>query len=176
MRPLARSGELGARRAADDLGEQERDTGRLGPGQRSIAGAAASIATQAWVRGPDDSLDLGEGEVAFPYYVANEGSGIALNVRHGVEVDGNDEEFGEGMEFRSLKPGENAPIRDPVSGKLLQIRPLAVVKPERGLGTDWQTRPRRYWARFENVFGEQFETRNPFDPQQSATLTLLRGP
>lgn len=137
-----------------------------------------ATATQAWVRGPDDPLQLGlgAGQVAFPYYLANEGSGIALNIRHGVEVDGNDEAFGEGMEFRVLRPGESQPILDPASGKLLQIRPLAVVKAEHELGTGWEKRPRRYWARFENVFGEQFETRNPFDPQQSATLTRLRGP
>ena len=36
--------------------------------------------------------------------------------------------------------------------------------------------PRRYWARFENVFGESFETHNPLDPWQSATFKRLSVP
>ena len=134
-------------------------------------------ATQAWVRGPEDplQLDLSAEQIGFPYYLANEGSGIALNIRHGVEIDGKDEEFGEGMEFRVLRPGETAPILDATTGRLLQIRPLAVVKAEHELRSGWETRPRRYWARFENVFGERFETRNPSDPQKSATFTRLPG-
>jgi hypothetical protein len=133
--------------------------------------------TQVWLRGPDDALklDLQAGQVAFPYYLANEGTGIALNIRHGVELDGDDEEFGEGSELRVLRPSETVPIRDPTSGQLLQIRPLAIVKAEHELRSEWEKRTRRYWVRFENVFGERFETRNPFEPQESATFTRLPG-
>ena len=124
--------------------------------------------TQSHVSGPDDVLDVAQGQIGFPYYIANEGDGIALNVRHGVEIDGEDMEF-EGGEFRVLRAGETAPPRDPVTYELL-FRPVAIVRAEHELPPAWEVRPRRYWARFENVFGERFETRSPLDPRQSATF------
>ena len=128
--------------------------------------------TAPWVRGPDDRLDLAEGQIGFTYYLANEGDGIALNIRHGVEIDGQDSEFG-GGEFRVLRAGETVPILDPASGQLLQIRPLTVVMPEHELPPNWEVRPRRFWARFENIFSEPFETRNPIDPRESARFKRL---
>lgn len=62
------------------------------------------------IRGPDDDLDLNEGMVAFPYYLSNEGTGLALNIRHGVEIAGSDFEFGDGMESRVLRPRTAAKV------------------------------------------------------------------
>lgn len=118
------------------------------------------------VSGPD-SLDVAAGEVGFPYRLSNEGGGIALNIRHGVEIDGTDYTFGDGMETRALGPGQSMPPPDSQFGG---FRPLVIAKPERDLPAGWQSRPRNYWARFDNALGERYETRNPLDPQQPATF------
>jgi hypothetical protein len=128
--------------------------------------------TGPYVRGPDDRLSLAEGQIAFPFYLANEGDGIALNIRHGVEIDGQDSEF-TGGEFRALRTGEKAPPVDPVSGQVMEGRPLTIVKAEHELQPGWEVRPRWYWARFENVFGEPFETRSSNDPRESPLFIRL---
>lgn len=133
----------------------------------------AHATTGAWVSGPDDQLDLSEGDIAFPYYLSNEGTGLAMNIRHGVEVGGVSYEFGEGMEIRALRPGESAPPVD-YGTKVLVVRPFTVVRQEQTLPSAWRELARTYWAKFENVFGEQFETRNPNDPRQSAAFMRLR--
>lgn len=120
--------------------------------------------------GPDDNLDISEGQIAFPYYLANEGTGIALNIRHGVEIDGIEYPFGEGLLMRVLRPGEEVPLRDPITAKLVQLRPFATVMNKSELPPGWPNVARVYWTRFENVFGERFETRNPLDPRVSASF------
>lgn len=124
-------------------------------------------ATRDAVRGPDQFLDLSEGVVGFPYRLTNEGGGIALNIRHGVELDGTDYQFGDGMEVRALGPGWSIPPPDSDIGG---FRPLVLAKAERDLPAQWQSLPRRYWARFDNALGERYETRNPIDPWQPATF------
>jgi hypothetical protein len=59
----------------------------------------------AAIRGPNDDNDIGEREIAFGYGLTNEGTGVALNVRHGVEIGGIEHAFGDGMEFRAVRPG-----------------------------------------------------------------------
>ncbi len=39
----------------------------------------------------------------------------------------------------------------------------------------WEGRGRNYWASFENVFGERFETRNPTSPNVPAVFRKLDG-
>jgi hypothetical protein len=124
-------------------------------------------------RGPNDDLDLGEGEIAFAYYLTNEGPGVALNVKHGVKVGGVEYRFGGGMEFRTARPGEVLPPLDDGATEPVPSRFLTVVVPEHELPDDWRTLGRTYWTRFENVFGEQFETRNPDEPRRSATFLRL---
>jgi type II secretory pathway pseudopilin PulG len=127
------------------------------------------------VRGRNDPLRLGlaDAEVGFPYYLSNEGTGIALNIRHGLEVAGREYEFGGGMETRVLRAGESFPPRDPLTGRLGKVRPLLIVRDESDLPPQWQTMSPTLWARFENVFGDQFETRSPFDPQSSAAFARI---
>ena len=120
------------------------------------------------LRGPDEGADLGPGEVAFRYRLANEGTGVALNIRHGVEVGGVEREFGEGMEMRSLRPGEEVPP----PGRVTALA-FSVVVPEAELPSHWASQSRTYWACFESVFGDQFETRNPHDPHQSAAFMRI---
>jgi hypothetical protein len=67
-------------------------------------------------QGPDDYLMLSEGYIGFTYRLTNEGGGIALNIRHGIEVGGRDFEFGGGMETRALGPGQSMPPADSALG------------------------------------------------------------
>lgn len=130
-------------------------------------------ALKGMVRGPDERLNIDSGYVAFEYRLSNEGTGIALNVRHGVELDGVDHEHGDGMEVRVLRAGENDPPIEAATGRLVLMQGFIVVLPaaraEESAGLDART----YWARFENVFGERFETRNPIDPRQSASFMRI---
>ena len=50
------------------------------------------------VKGPDTIFEVGPGEVGFRYRLINEGTGVALNIRHGVELCGILREHGDGME------------------------------------------------------------------------------
>lgn len=102
----------------------------------------------AAVHGPNDDLDLGEGEVAFLYYLSNEGTGPALNIRHGVEIGGTDYPFGGGMEYRTARPGEFLPPLDEGATQPVPSRFLSVVVPEHQLPERWRSLTRTYWASF----------------------------
>lgn len=123
------------------------------------------------IKGPDEGADLSAGQVGFRHRLANEGTGVALNIRHGVEVAGIRREFGDGMEVRTMRPGEQLP-------KAGQVTALAftVVFNEHELPEGWQGAERTYWARCENVFGERFETRNPHDARGSAAFIRIEEP
>jgi hypothetical protein len=125
--------------------------------------------------GPDDDYSIHDDEIAFAYFIANEGTGIALNIRHGVEIDGHDFEFGQGMQTRVLRPGESLPIRDATTGGLIWRTALSVVRRRNQMIDGWERRGRNYWASFENVFGERFETRNPTSPNIPAIFRKLDG-
>jgi hypothetical protein len=173
----ADSEEARRRRAQQDerLGQQIAAVGGIADETRAAARAQLqpivfAHAIGAHVRGPNDNLGISEGQLAFPYFLANEGTGIALNIRHGFELAGTKYEFGGGMEMRVLRAGEESPLRDPATGKLVQIRPFAAVVSERVLPADWPNVAPVYWTGFDNVFGERFETRNPSDPRLSASF------
>jgi hypothetical protein len=125
--------------------------------------------------GPDDEYRITDGQVGFGYRLKNEGTGLALNIRHGVTVDGQEVEYEEGQ-WRALRPGEAQPAFDYVDplGHFIRVPPWVVVGDQRRLPSDWSHRI--YWARFENVFGERFVTRNPSDPTQAAEFERLDGP
>jgi len=122
--------------------------------------------------GPNDAFDLSEGEVGFPYHLANEGTGVALNIRHGVEVDGEDYEFGDGMHVGVLKAGEQAPEFDPQTGSA-SYPPWVVRLTIESLPEDWRAASRSYWVKFSSVFGERYETRNSADPTVASVLRRL---
>jgi len=112
---------------------------------------------------------LNPGQVGFGYKLANEGTGLAINIRHGIEIAGERFEYGGGMQWRALAPGERQPADDFLDqGNWIRITPLAVVVDERELQENWAVQLRHYWAEFESVFGERFRTRNSIDPRQPA--------
>jgi hypothetical protein len=112
------------------------------------------------------------GEVGFGYRLTNEGTGIALNIRHGLEIAGRLIEFGSGMQMRALRPGETQPPADYLdpNGHMIQFLPLVVASALASLPEDWAMLPRYYWAEFENVFSERFRTSNPSLPDQPASF------
>lgn len=118
------------------------------------------------ITGPNEEADLGPGEVGFQYRLINEGTGVALNIRHGVELCGIVREHGDGVEVRSMRPAERLPPGRPAGTALA----FTVVFREDELPAGWRNEARAYWASFENVFGEAFKTANPHDPHQSAAF------
>jgi hypothetical protein len=120
------------------------------------------------IKGPNDGADLGPGEVGFRYRLINEGTGVALNVRHGVELCGIEREYGDSMEVRSMRPAEELP-----PGGRTTALAFTVVFREDELPESWPREARAYVARFENVFGEAFKTANPHDPHQSAAFMRI---
>ncbi len=93
----------------------------------------------AGIKGPDEGADLGPGEVGFRYTLINEGTGVALNIRHGVELCGMVREHGDGMEVRSMRPGEKLPV---VGGVI--DSPFMVVFREDELPAGWPKEARAY--------------------------------
>jgi hypothetical protein len=121
----------------------------------------------AGISKPGESDEIGEGERAFPYRLSNEGTGVALNITHGVEIEGIEKAFGDGMHLVSLGPGITIP---PDEGLDPTHRRFEAPFREDELPENWGIASRTYWVRFENVFGEQFETRVPYNPQQSSAF------
>jgi hypothetical protein len=151
-----------ARQIAASIAQSEaiRDAARVMVQARVIGHVTGPTMT-----GPDETWSLGVGETAFQYRLVNEGSGPALNIRHGIELGGNEYEWGGGMETRSLGPGEASP---PFNDALGSHRPLTVVVPTSELPERWAVDGYKIWARFDNALGERYETRNPNDPQRRA--------
>jgi hypothetical protein len=52
---------------------------------------------------------LNPGQVGFGYKLANEGTRLAISIRHGVEIASARFEYGGGMQWRALRPGERQP-------------------------------------------------------------------
>lgn len=130
------------------------------------------------VRGPNDEFDLSEDLAAALYYLSNEGTGLALDLEHGVLIGDAEYAFGRGMRHRAARPGEMIPPL-PASGQRSRQRPdvlevdfhVDVLEQARRAGINFV-----YWCRFSNVFGERFETRNSLDPAVPGTLRRLATP
>ena len=106
-------------------------------------------------------------------YITNESSGHAFNVRFGVELEG-------------VRYPQKLQAQDPDAGNIQRVirpderRPTAgswpILIPQLSLfgsGTESDPDPGRvYWARYENVRKQTWETRNPWD--RSARLDIRR--
>ncbi len=107
----------------------------------------------------------------FRYFLSNEGLGPALNVEHGVSIGDREFPFGgdPGMQFTTIRAHEFLPALDhgavdPIPSRCISL-PIKLV--------DCEGSPPVYWCRFESVFGEKWDTRNPTDPTQPAELTAV---
>jgi hypothetical protein len=114
------------------------------------------------------AIDVASTEVGFTYRLANEGSGLALNVRSGVIVDDVSVEWGAGggMPFRALRGGEQVPAEPEQS-------PLLVPFQKGALPENWQVLDHQYWAEFSNVFDDRFRTVVHADPSTDAEFIRL---
>ena len=112
-----------------------------------------------------EARNLSTTEVGFTYRVINEGTGLATNVRHGVQVGDISGEFGGGMPYRALRGAEQQPPDD--------VPPLMVPFQLGALPTDWRVRHHKYWAEFSNVFGDRFRTVIDGDPTKDAEFIRL---
>jgi hypothetical protein len=124
--------------------------------------ARAQLQPLVFAQGVGVSKRDAEGNSTFYYVIRNDGVGPALDVEHGIMLGEERRPFGggeSGMRFRTLAAGEQVPGPRPENAPLDYTgpEPLSVEGP-------WQERAFAFWARFDNVFGERFETVNGMDP------------
>jgi hypothetical protein len=112
--------------------------------------------------GPREFVGEGRAETAWQVYLENHGAGAAFNVRFGVEFDGTPYPHAPRDSDRGYRSVVNVGQRVPVNGTFQLRAPLAPYGLARG-GENVDAR-RVFWARYENSFGEDWETRNPGDP------------
>jgi hypothetical protein len=97
----------------------------------------------------------------FRYYLSNEGVGPALDVEHGVMLTNVERTIDElKRRYGSVASGERLP---PISGARAPYFELVAKAPGDPV----------YWARFNNVFGERFETRTYSDPSHPVEFIPL---
>jgi hypothetical protein len=119
------------------------------------------------------SSDVSERGEGFEYrvHLRNHGVGAAFNVRFGVELAGASYPytFGPSIERGARQivvPGE--PL--PATGELVIRTTWAPYVADEG-----RVQPTRvFWARYENAFGETWETRNPHDPTSDLGIEPLK--
>ncbi|MGH3013234.1 MAG: hypothetical protein ACRDMY_15560, partial [Gaiellaceae bacterium] len=106
-------------------------------------------------------LELGHDRVGYRVYLENVGVGAAFNVRFGVVVGRTSYPyiFGDSEE-RGARQLVKAGGRVPEEGD----REIPVSWAPFALEGATADSGRVYWARYENAFGETYETRNPTDP------------
>jgi hypothetical protein len=111
------------------------------------------------------------GEHVFLVALANEGAGPAFNVRFGVALDGIEATYtphpagseGAGDVPRALGPGRTLPDRDLAYTVVLSDVARADVVLEN----------RVYWCRYENAFGDSWETRNAWRAEEELHIRAI---
>jgi hypothetical protein len=113
-----------------------------------------------------------DGYMEFRVHLENRGAHSAFNVRFGVELGGTRYAYGGDAASRgarqSVGPGELLPGPQQVFRLRASWAPYALARVE---GID--SKP-VFWARYENPFGEVWETRNPADPYGDLKIKRLR--
>jgi hypothetical protein len=116
-----------------------------------------------------------ERDLVFLVSLANEGAGPAFNVRFGIMLDGRERGYtprpagtqGPGDVSRALGPGRTLP--DSCDAYRLVVRGSAAAD----AGTSLESRV--YWCRYENAFGDSWETRNAWRPEEELRIRALSG-
>jgi hypothetical protein len=106
-----------------------------------------------------DIAPRGDG-MEFRVYLENHGLGAAFNVRFGIELAGVRYPYTFGESTRGARQLVPTGSRVPKEGELRLVAswaPYAVGEGQAGAR-------RAFWARFENAFGETWQTSNPVDP------------
>jgi hypothetical protein len=107
--------------------------------------------------------------------LANEGAGPAFNVRFGIAVGNVEVAYvarpagaqGAGDVPRALGPGRTLP--EGAGGYSLALAEQVVEKRESALDT------RVYWCRYENSFGDTWETRNAWRAEEELEIRAVPG-
>jgi hypothetical protein len=98
----------------------------------------------------------------FGVSITNSGQGSAFNVRVGVKLDGIEYPLGPGEGNRyTVGPGERVP---PEGIIWLKVPPWPYTLERGGPNVDSRA---IFYTRYENAFGETWETFNPVDPEAS---------
>ena len=107
----------------------------------------------------------------YAVFLTNEGVGAAFNVRLGVRLDSTEYAVGGGRGHRYLvAPGSRVP-EDPA--QYLDVEVDVAAFGLAGDGPDVDSRA-IFWARYENGFGEVYETANPSDPMGDFSIRRSR--
>lgn len=116
---------------------------------------------------PDRSF----GGAAYDVYLRNHGVGTAFNVRFGIEIGGERSRYPFSTtlqaEGRGARQIVDAGARLPRTGELTLSAPFSIPGQE-------EDTPRAFWARYENGFGETWETSNPHDPAADLGIERVR--
>jgi hypothetical protein len=105
------------------------------------------------------AIGTGPGLTDLPVYVTNEGSGTAFNVRFGVRFDGREFAVGGDRGQRYVVAQGQREPRENTYTVRADVSVYAGTKKGSGV---WERRI--YWARYENAFGQVWETWNRSDP------------
>jgi hypothetical protein len=116
------------------------------------------------------------GDLVFLVSLANEGAGPAFNVRFGVLLEGGERRYtprpagaqGQGDVPRALGPGRTLPD----SGDAYRLVVTDTAAADAGASLE----SRVYWCRYENAFGDSWETRNAWRPEEELRIRALSGP
>lgn len=119
---------------------------------------------------PRDLANDRRGGSVFTLRLTNEGTGTAFNVRFGVDLDGTRYVFGGaaggiGARLVAIRQGGREPVDGSSYGLRVPWDPWLICR----RGRDVDSR-RVFWARYENAFGETWETRNPWNPHKRTQI------
>jgi hypothetical protein len=115
---------------------------------------------------PEFGIDVS----VFGVFLVNRGVGPAINIHFGITLGGKDFPYqplpaGAGLDGdlpRALEQGG----RFPPGGDAYQLRVLA---------DHSETKNAVYWCRYQNAFGETWETENPVEPNEPFSLRQVKG-
>ena len=116
-----------------------------------------------------------ERDLVFLVSLANEGAGPAFNVRFGIMLDGRERgvhtsarrHAGSGRRAAGAGTGRTLPG----SGDAYRL----VVRGSAAADAGTSLESRVYWCRYENAFGDSWETRNAWRPEEELRIRALSG-
>lgn len=120
--------------------------------------AVVARPVSGWIFGPNAVFGLRPRQAILPYYLTNEGTGIALNVTHGAHVARGINAMGLGPRVFGIRPGESfPPARNERRRKPSELLYVSLYADE--IPRNLRTWPVEFWLDYQNLFGEKLESR-----------------